>query len=166
MFVHAESVITLLAGQEFAAAAMPLRILSLSAIFAGVSAILRFAATALHQPGQMLKVDIIGVSAAIIAHSILIPPYGIVGAALGKLCGDVVTSTAAVVMLRHQLSPKFLGMGVIAVAATAALVASLSAASYVGLHWMVGSAIATAVIIAVLIFVPPVRQNLKYLGAT
>jgi O-antigen/teichoic acid export membrane protein len=164
MFVHAEAVVTLLAGSEFADAAMPLRILAGSALFAGISAILRFAATALHQPGRMLRVDVIGVSAAVVAHAILIPRYGIVGAALGKLCGDVVTSVAAIIVLRRQFTLTMLGTGPLALIAAAGLIGSLTAASALGLHWMVGSAIGTIVIGGALILVPHVRRSLKNLA--
>jgi O-antigen/teichoic acid export membrane protein len=169
IFVHAEAVVTLLAGPEFVDAATPLRILAGSALFAGISAILRFAATALHQPGRMLRVDVIGVSAAIIAHAILIPRYGIIGAALGKLCGDVVTSVVGIMVLRRQFTVAMLGTGPLALLAAAALIGSLIAASALGLHWIVGSAIGTALIGGALILVPHVRrilENLSHVGTT
>jgi O-antigen/teichoic acid export membrane protein len=165
LFVHAESVVALLAGQEFAGAADPLRILAASALFAGVSAILRFAATALHQPGRMLRVDVLGVSAAILAHAILIPRYGIVGAALGKLCGDVVTSVAALLMLRRQLTRAIAGATAIALAGGAALIAALNGASYLGVHWMPSMIVGSALIGGALLSVPHVRQGLKALAA-
>jgi stage V sporulation protein B len=169
ILVHAKAVVTLLAGPEFADAATPLRILAGSALFAGISAILRFAATALHQPGRMLRVDVIGVSAAIIAHAILIPRYGIVGAALGKLCGDVVTSVAGIIVLRRQFTVAMLGTGPLALLAAAALIGSLTAASALGMHWMIGSALGTALIGGALILVPHVRRilkNLSHVGTT
>lgn len=164
MFVHAEAIVTLLAGPEFIEAAAPLRILAASALFAGISAIMRFAATALHQPGQMLKVDVIGVTAAVIAHAILIPRYGMVGAALGKLCGDVVTSVSAMIVLRRQFTPAMLGMGPLALLAAAGLIGSLTAASHLGLNWMVGTILCTAIIGGALILVPHVRRGLKNLS--
>ena len=165
LFVHAESVVTLLAGREFADAADPLRILAASALFAGVSAILRFAATALHQAGRMLRVDVIGVTAAIVAHAILIPRYGIVGAALGKLCGDVVTSLAALVMLRQQLTRTIFSATAIAGLGGTAVILALSGASAAGVHWMAGMGIGTALIGGALLFVPHVRHSLKALAA-
>jgi O-antigen/teichoic acid export membrane protein len=165
LFVHAESVVTLLAGSEFVNAADPLRILAASALFAGVSAILRFAATALHQAGRMLRVDVIGVSAAIVAHAILITRYGIVGAAFGKLCGDVVTSIAALVMLRGQLTRSIFSATATAGLAGAAVILALNGASAVGVHWMPSTVIGTALIGGALIFVPHVRHSLKALAA-
>jgi O-antigen/teichoic acid export membrane protein len=134
-------------------------------LFAGVSAILRFAATALHQPGRMLRVDVIGVSAAIVAHAILIPRYGMVGAALGKLCGDVVTSVAALLMLRRQLTRTIVGATAAALAGGAALIAALNGAIYIGVHWMPSMIIGTALIGGALLFVPHVRHSLKALAA-
>jgi O-antigen/teichoic acid export membrane protein len=165
LFVHAESVVTLLAGSGFEGAADPLRILAASALFAGVSAILRFAATALHQPGRMLRVDAIGVSAAILAHVILIPRYGVVGAALGKLCGDVVTSMAALLMLRQQLTRAILGATLLACICGVALITALNGATYMGVHWMPSMVIGTALIGGALLLVPHVRQSLKALAA-
>ncbi|MDB6045774.1 MAG: polysaccharide biosynthesis protein [Gammaproteobacteria bacterium] len=165
LFVHAESIVTLLAGEEFADSATPLRILAAAALFAGISAILRFAATALHQPGKMLHVDIIGVSAALLAHAILIPPYGIVGAALGKLCGDIVTSTAAIVMLRKQFTRAIFNSVLVAVAGGMALFVALSLADYTGLHWMMAITLCLPVIGGALLLVPHVRRDLSYLAA-
>ncbi|MDB6087426.1 MAG: polysaccharide biosynthesis protein [Gammaproteobacteria bacterium] len=165
LFVHAKSVVVLLAGAEFADSARPLRILAAAALFAGISAILRFAATALHQPGRMLRVDIIGVSAALAAHAILIPPYGIVGAALGKLCGDIVTSTAAMVMLRQQFTRAIFNSVLVAVGGGTALFVTLSFADSIGLHWMMAIAICVPAIGGVLLLVPHVRRDLGYLAA-
>jgi O-antigen/teichoic acid export membrane protein len=165
LFVHAESVVVLLAGRGFAGAADPLRILAAAALFAGFSAILRFAATALHQPGRMLRVDVIGVSAAVLAHAILIPRYGIIGAALGKLCGDVVTSVAALLMLRRQLTRAILSATVTAMVGGVALIAALNAARYLGVHWMPSMVVGTALIGGALLLVPHVRYSLKALAA-
>jgi O-antigen/teichoic acid export membrane protein len=165
LFVHAESVVTLLAGEEFVDSATPLRILAAAALFAGISAILRFAATALHQPGKMLRVDIVGVSAALVAHAILIPPYGIVGAAIGKLCGDIVTSTAALIMLRKQFTRAIFNSVLVAVGAGTALFVALSLADYSGLHWMMAIALCLPIIGGILLMVPHVRRDLRYLSA-
>ena len=165
LFVHAESVVVLLAGPGFAGAADPLRVLAASALFAGVSAILRFAATALHQPGRMLRVDVIGVTAAVVAHMILIPRYGMVGAALGKLCGDVVTSVAALLLLRQQLTRTILTAALTAMLGGTALIAALNAASYLGVHWMPSVVVGTALIGGALLLLPHVRDSLKALAA-
>jgi O-antigen/teichoic acid export membrane protein len=165
VFVHAESVISLLAGAGFEASATPLRILAAAALFAGISAIMRFAATALHVPGKTLRVDVIGVSAALTAHAVLIPTYGIVGAAVGKLCGDVVTSVGALLVLRKQVTSAIFNSLLVAVAAGIALLGALSFADYNGLNWMIAIAVCLPTIGAVLFLVPHVRQELRCLAA-
>lgn len=165
LFVHAESVVTLLAGEQFVDSATPLRILAAAALFAGISAILRFAATALHQPGKMLRVDVVGVSAALLAHAVLIPPYGIVGAAVGKLCGDIVTSTGALAMLRKQFTGTIFNSVLLAAGAGTALFVALSLADYNGMHWLLAIAICVPAVGVPLLWVPHVRQHLRHLAA-
>jgi O-antigen/teichoic acid export membrane protein len=165
VFVHAESVISLLAGAGFEASATPLRILAAAALFAGISAIMRFAATASHVPAKMFRVDVIGVSAALAAHAVLIPTYGIIGAAFGKLCGDVVTSCGALLVLRKQFTGAIFNSLLVAVAAGIALFGALSFADYNGLNWMLAVALCLPTIGAVLCLVPHVRQELRCLAA-
>lgn len=165
MFVNAESVVTTLAGEEFVDAAAPLRILSAAALFAGISAILRFAATALHVPGKMLKADIGGVCVALTVHVLLIPSYGIIGAAIGKLCGDIVTSSSALVMLRGQFTRSLFASVGVAVAAGVGLFAALYVAELSGLPWLIATAICLPAIGYGLYLVPHVRQELRYLTA-
>lgn len=165
VFVHAESVISLLAGAGFEASATPLRILAAAALFAGISAIMRFAATALHVPGKTLRADVLGVSVALAAHAVLIPTYGIIGAAVGKLCGDVVTSVGALLVLRKQFTSAIFNSLLVAVAAGIALLGALSFADYNGLNWMIAIAVCLPTIGAVLFLVPHVRQELRCLAA-
>jgi len=165
IIVHAESVVTMLAGPEFAASATPLRILAAAAIFAGISAISRFAATASHVPGKMLKVDIVGVSGALVAHVLLIPTYGIVGAALGKLVGDVLTSLGALVMLRQQFTRAIFHSAGWAAIAGLGLFAALSFAEYHDLNWIIAVMVCLPAMGTVLWAVPHVRQEMRYLAA-
>ncbi|HEY6928014.1 MAG TPA: oligosaccharide flippase family protein [Steroidobacteraceae bacterium] len=165
MFVNAESVVTTLAGAGFADAATPLRILSAAALFAGISAILRFAATALHVPGKMLRADIGGVTVALTVHVLLIPSYGIIGAAIGKLCGDIVTSCSALGMLRGQFTRGLFASVGVAVTAGVGLFAALYIAERSGLPWLIATAICLPAIGYGLYLVPHVRQELRYLSA-
>ena len=165
MFVHAESIVTMLAGADFVDAATPLRILSAAALFAGISAILRFAATALHVPGKMLRADVGGVAVALAVHIMLIPSYGIIGAAIGKLCGDIVTSCSALVMLRKQFTRGLFNSLGVAAAAGVGLFAALDLAEYSGLPWLIAVAICLPAIGSGLYLVPHVRQELRYLTA-
>jgi O-antigen/teichoic acid export membrane protein len=165
VFVHAESVITLLAGAGFEASATPLRILAAAALFAGISAILRFATTALHVPEKMFRVDVVGVSSALTMHLLLIPTYGIIGAAVGKLCGDVVTSVGALLVLRRQFTPAIFNSVLVAVAAGIGLFGALNFADHNGMPWPIAIAICLPVIGAGLYLVPHVRQELRCLAA-
>ena len=165
VFVHAESVVTLLAGSGFDSSATPLRVLAGAAVFAGISAILRFATTALHVPQKMLRVDMVGVSAALAAHLLLIPTYGIIGAALGKLCGDLTTSIGALVVLRKQFTNAIFNSVWVAVVAGIGLCGALSMADYGGLHWLIAVALCLPAIGAALYFVPHVRQEMRCLAA-
>lgn len=165
MFVYAESIVTTLAGEDFVDAATPLRILSAAALFAGISAILRFAATALHVPGKMLRADIGGVSMALAVHVLLIPSYGIIGAAIGKLCGDIVTSCSALVMLRSYFTRSLFNSVGVAVAAGVGLFAALYVAERSGLPWLIATSICLPAIGYGLYLVPHVRQELRYLTA-
>ena len=165
VFLHAESVIALLAGNGFEASAVPLRILAAAALFAGISAIMRFAATALHVPGKMFRVDVVGVSCAIAVHLLLIPTYGIVGAAVGKLCGDVVTAIAALLVLRKQFTAAIFGSVVVAALAGLALFEALYIADVNGMPWPLAIAICLPLIGAGLYLVPHVRQELRCLAA-
>jgi O-antigen/teichoic acid export membrane protein len=165
VFLHAESVITLLAGPGFEASATPLRILAFSALFAGISAILRFGATALHVPEKMFRVDLLGVCAALFVHLLLIPTHGIVGAALGKLCGDVVTSSGALLVLRRQFTAAIFNSVLVAVAAGIGLFGALYVADLNGMPWPLAIAICLPAIGAGLCLVPHVRQELRCLAA-
>lgn len=165
MFVHAQSVVTMLAGKDFIDAATPLRILSAAALFAGISAIMRFAATALHVPGKMLRADVGGVTVALVVHILLIPSYGIVGAAIGKLCGDIVTSCSALVMLRQQFTRALFNSMGVAMAAGVGLFAALYIAEHTGMPWLIAVAICLPAIGYGLYLVPHVRQELRYLTA-
>ncbi len=159
-------IVVLFAGNRFAASAEPLRILAASAIFISITGTLRFAAVAMHQQSRMLRADIIGVCAAVTAHAILIPRFGIVGAAMGKLCGDVVTSVAAGVIMRRHLSPTILVTAVVSVTAAACLIAAVALALDVSVPWFVASAVCGPLALLVVLLIPRVRRNLAPLGAS
>jgi O-antigen/teichoic acid export membrane protein len=126
---------------------------------------LRFAAVATHQQARILRADIIGVCAAITAHAILIPRYGIVGAALGKLCGDVVTSVSAGIIMRGLLSRTIVLTAIVSAAAAACLIAAVALAVDVAVPWFVAVGVGVPIVLAGLLLVPRVRRTLAPLGA-
>jgi O-antigen/teichoic acid export membrane protein len=159
-------IVVLFAGPSFMGSADPLRILAASAIFVGVTGTLRFAAVATHQQGRILRADIIGVCAAISAHAILIPRYGIVGAAVGKLCGDVVTAVSASIIMRRLLSRTIVLTAFVSATAAGCLIAAVAFAVNVDVPWFVASGVFAPVILAGILLVPRVRRTLAPLGAS
>jgi len=161
--VYAEEIVVLIAGSAFAASAEPLQILAVAVMFAGISAIVRFAAVALDQQARMLRADIIGACAAILAHCLLIPRYGVMGAAVGKLCGDVVTAAAALALFRHQFRKSVFGSALAAVISGAGLIAALSFADNNGMHWLIACAVCLLLVTGLLLLVPRIREDLRCL---
>jgi len=143
----AEPIVVVFAGPGFAASADPLRILAASAVFVGVTGTLRFAAVATHQQARILRADIIGVCAAIAAHAILIPRYGIIGAAFGKLCGDVVTSVAAGIIMRKLLSRTIVMTVVVSAMAATCLIAAVAFAVDAAVPWFVAVGVCAPIIL-------------------
>jgi O-antigen/teichoic acid export membrane protein len=161
----AEPIVVLFAGQGFSGSAEPLRILAASAVFVGVTGTLRFAAVATHQQARILGADIIGVCAAISAHAILIPRYGIVGAALGKLCGDVVTAVSAGIIMRGLLSRTIVLTAAVSVTAAVCLIAAVAFAVDVAVPWFVAVGVCAPLVLGCILLVPRVRRTLAPLGA-
>lgn len=159
-------IVVMFAGPHFTGSAEPLRILAGSAIFAGVTGTLRFAAVAIDEQRRIMRADIIGMCAAIAAHAILIPRYGIIGAAFGKLCGDVVTSVSAAIIMRKVLSRTPLVMVTVAAVAAACLIGAVSFAVDIDVPWFVASGVGAPVILAAILLVPRVRQMLAPLAAS
>jgi len=116
-------------------------------------------------PGKMLRADVGGVSVALVVHVLLIPSYGIIGAAVGKLCGDIVTSCSALVLLRKQFTRGLFNSLGVAAAAGVGLFAALYVAEQSGMPWLIAVAICLPAIGSALYFVPHVRQELRYLTA-
>ncbi len=160
LFECAEPILALLAGDAFVESATPLRVLGASAAFAGLTAIFRFAAVALDQQDRVLRADIFGVSTAILCHLALIPSHGLVGAAVGKLVGDVATLVPVLLILRRHLNRGvLLSVGISAVLGTT-LVELLDRASQAGMHWLIAVIICVAATIGLVLLIPAVRRRL------
>jgi stage V sporulation protein B len=161
-----EPIVVLLAGPRFAASVDPLEILAASACFGAVTTTLRFAAVAMHQQARFLRADVVGMCAAVAAHAFLIPRYGIIGAAVGKLCGDVVTTVGACVIMRKLLGGSMILTLIVSMAAAACLIVAVDfAIGVVDVPWFVASAVCTPIILGSMLLLPRVRQILAPLGA-
>jgi O-antigen/teichoic acid export membrane protein len=166
LYMCAEPLVTLIAGAEFAPSAQPLRILALAAVFVGVTAILRFAAISLELQKSSLRADAIGACAAVLAHAVLIPRYGIIGAALGKLCGDLVTCGAAATVLRQHLHVTALIKVAVGIAAGAIVAGGMKFASDQGLSMLLACAICVPLGLGAVLLLPAIRRDLVALSVS
>ncbi len=165
LFECAEPIVNSLGGRDFAPSAGPLRILGASAGVAGLTAILRFAAIALNQQNRISRADLLGVTAAVTAHLILIPRFGFMGATFGRLIGDAVTLTFAACSLRAYLSPALLGSTAVGLLAGLCLIGSLALTARIGVSWRVGIFLCGPAVLGCLALLPRVRNDLTLLSA-
>jgi O-antigen/teichoic acid export membrane protein len=165
LFECAEPIVTLLAGGNFTPAARPLRILAAAAGLAGLTSILRFAAIALNQQARMTRADLAGVGLALMVHLILIPRFGLMGAATGRLVGDVVTLAVAAWSLRAHLRPAVLGFVSIAILAGLSLVAGLEFTVQMRVPWFAALVLCGPLVLGCVLLLPRVRSELTLLIA-
>lgn len=165
LFECAEPIVTLLAGSDFVQAAQPLRIIAAAAGLAGLTSILRFAAIALNQQARMTRADLAGVGLALVAHLILIPRFGLMGAAAGRLVGDVVTLTVAAWSLRVHLRPAVLGFVSVGILAGLCLIAGLEFTAQMRVPWFAALVLCGPVVLGCVLLLPRVRSELTLLIA-
>ncbi len=75
------------------------------------------------------------------------------------------TSTAAPHHVTQAIHPRDFHSVLVAVGAGTALFVALSLAEYSGLHWMMAIALCVPIVGGVLLMVPHVRRDLRYLAA-
>lgn len=165
LFECAEPIVTLLAGSNFTQAAQPLRVIAAAAGLAGLTSILRFGAIALNQQARMTRADLAGVGLAVVAHLILIPRFGLMGAAFGRLLGDVVTLAVAAWSLRAQLRPAVLGFVSIATLAGLCLIVGLEFTEQMRVPWFAALVLCGPVVLGCVLLLPRVRSQLTLLIA-
>lgn len=163
LFECAEPIVTVLAGDDFAPAARPLRIIAAAAGLTGLTSILRFAAIALDQQARLTRADLAGVAVALVAHLILIPRFGVMGAAVGRLIGDIVTLAVAAWSLREHLHFGVFRLTAVGILAGLCLTAFLELTAWVSLPWFVGLALCGPVVLGAVLLLPRVRSELAVL---
>jgi len=165
LFTEARSIVVLLGGTEFLPSARPLRVLAIAAVLAGVCAVARYALMALNRQQDMLRADVASVIVAIAVHLALIPKYGVMGAAVGRLTGDAVRMVLTMRLLRDQLAWSI--WVPISTGAASALLASalLLLSRYAGLHWLPACVIGGTATLAILLALPHVRQEIRNLAS-
>jgi O-antigen/teichoic acid export membrane protein len=97
------------------------------------------------------------------AHLILIPRFGLMGAAAGRLIGDMVTLTVAAWSLRAHLRPGVLGFAAVAILAGICLTGMLELTAHVSVPWFVALALSGPAVLGCVLLVPRVRSELALL---
>ena len=159
VMVHAESIATLLAGAGFGTSGPIMRVMFVSVVFATLSSLLRFAALAYDLQRVLLRADLLAVSVAVVAYVLLIPRFGPLGAAVGKLIGDVGILLLMVLLLGTQL--RFSAPRGIAVTIGSAFIlwVLLEVAERMGVHWLVATTLGGSLVGAAVLALPTVRQE-------
>ena len=96
-------VIRVLAGEKFAAAAVPLSILAVSCVFSYLNAALGFASVARNRHHKMVVVSILGLVVNVMMNLLVIPLYGINGAATAYLVSELVTLCGVYLVFRRDV---------------------------------------------------------------
>ena len=99
-------VIRVLAGQKFAAAAVPLSILAASCVFSYLNAALGFASVARNRHQKMIVVSLMGLAVNVMTNIVVIPTYGINGAATAYLFSEFVTLCGVYIVFRRDVGLK------------------------------------------------------------
>jgi O-antigen/teichoic acid export membrane protein len=164
LFIEGERIVVLLGGEQFRPSGRPLRVLAIAVVFAGACAVARHALTAMNRQQHMLRADLISVAGAVAVHLALIPRYGVMGAAMGRLTGDALRMLLTMRLLHGQSGSPW--MPLLAGAASALLAGSiLLLCRWIGLHWMVACVISGVVSPLLVLAVPRVRQEMRNLAS-
>jgi O-antigen/teichoic acid export membrane protein len=139
--LFASELLSFISGAEFAAGAPALMVLSVAALFAALSIVLRFSLIALDRPRSVLAADAASCAIALVAYFILIPKFSLIGAAVGTAVAEASVLFAMLWGVQHagQPLPRLRGLAkTLAAGITAAggmwLLAQLS------FHWMLALA--------------------------
>jgi O-antigen/teichoic acid export membrane protein len=96
-------VVRVLAGEKFAGASVPLSILAVSCVFSYLNAALGFASVARNRHHKMVVVSVVGLAVNVMMNVIVIPVYGIDGAATAYLVSELVTLCGVYLVFRRDV---------------------------------------------------------------
>ena len=99
----AAPIVGLLFGGRYAAAAQPLQILAAGSVFVFVTWILHAAAISTNLDRRLLLTTAIGLAANVALNIVLIPRYGISGAAWATVVAEGMTVVLLIVQLQRRL---------------------------------------------------------------
>jgi O-antigen/teichoic acid export membrane protein len=100
-----------------------------------------------------------------VAHLILIPRFGLMGAAAGRLVGDVVTLAVAAWSLRAHLRPAVLGFVSVGILAGVGLIVGLEFTAQMRVPWFAALVLCGPVVLGCVLLLPRVRSELTLLIA-
>ena len=161
---HAESLAVLLAGPGFRKSGDVMEVLIVAVVFSSIVQPLRFAAIAIGRESAMFRVDIVASAVAVTAYALLIPRYGSLGAAAGKVIADLTTMTITLFVLRREVDARVWRGLPVAAGGAALLFLLLEAGNALGLHWLIASALSGVAVLGVLATLPFVRGELARLS--
>jgi O-antigen/teichoic acid export membrane protein len=101
--IIAPTALTFFYGPSYAKGAIPLAILSITAIITALITLFKTTLTAIGKTGQQLKINIITAISSIVALIALIPPLEITGAAFARLTTQTIAITLTVYILKKEL---------------------------------------------------------------
>jgi O-antigen/teichoic acid export membrane protein len=102
ILLHAESIVALIGGADFAAGGPALRVLGVMAMVVSIRFMAQQAATALDAQRRLVRGYVAAAMVGVAAYVTLIPHYGALGAALGLLAGETVVFVWTLVVLRSH----------------------------------------------------------------
>lgn len=102
ILLHAEQIVGLVGGADFAPGGSAFRVLGVVAMIASLRYMAHQAVTALHAQAQLLSGFFAAAVIGVIAYVSLIPIYGALGAALGLLLGELVVFGWTIRVLHHS----------------------------------------------------------------
>ena len=102
ILLHAESIVTLIGGADFAAGGPALRVLGVMAMVVSIRFMAQQAATALDAQRRLVRGYVAAAIVGVAAYGTLIPHYGALGAALGLLAGETVVLVWILIVLRSH----------------------------------------------------------------
>ncbi|HEY1891650.1 MAG TPA: flippase [Steroidobacteraceae bacterium] len=153
--------LALISGQQFAAGAPALVVISFAIALAGLTHVLRFTLVACGQPRRVLVADAVACTCAFAAYFALIPRYSLLGAA----AGTVVAETSALVAMSIALGRAGCRLPSLANPAKALMAGALAVLSMrylaaVGTPWLLALAIGGALYLAVLTLTHAIPRQL------
>jgi O-antigen/teichoic acid export membrane protein len=101
MWLLAEPIVLLLAGQDYAEAAAPLRVLATILLFSFPTALFRFALTAVNKQALYTKLVLATLLFQIVLEAVLISVIGIMGACYGFLVGEALFFAMGIVACKR-----------------------------------------------------------------